>query len=180
MCAPPSTVHNPPFMHVVNAGTSQIHINSIIIVSFDAVYFVICFICLLFRFCLGYAMGRESQSPSLAAILLTEGLSEYLHVRSDMLETQVSIKSPRTCLLAEDFWTTSNLLISKGFVVLAKLGGSNDLTKRVCLLYSSRVVWWFPYTHKGSTFRQLQWTWVDSRCVLCAYVRTYKSSNSYE
>lgn len=127
------------------------------------------------RFCLGYAMGRESQSPSLAAILLTEGLSEYLHVRSDMLETQVSIKSPRTCLLAEDFWTTSNLLISKGFVVLAKLGGSNDLTKRVCLLYSSRVVWWFPYTHKGSTFRQLQWTWVDSRFMLQSLVSKQES-----
>ena len=124
------------------------------------------------RFCLGYAMGRENKSASIAAMLLTEGLSEYLHVQSDLLETQAPPKPSHKCLLVEDFWSPTNLLIAMGLVVLAKLGGSNTLSQRRCLLQASRLAWTFPYTFKGSALKQLQWTWVESRYI-CTYVCTY-------
>ena len=108
-------------------------------------------------------MATEKQSVPEAAVLLREGLAEYQSCASETAETKVD--ATRGTLLADDFWRQSNLLISKGFIELARLGGHNWLDKQTCLLLACRFVWTVPFHHRGTTYKQLLWYWAEARYV---------------
>lgn len=116
------------------------------------------------RFCLGLALAAEKKFTPQAAILVREGLADYLTHLSERCETIVEQqKTPPKSLLSNDFWRATNVLIGRGFVVLAQLGGSGGLTRVSCLLQACQCVWTLPFHHKGSTHNQLVWTWAEAR-----------------
>ena len=116
------------------------------------------------RFCLGLALAAEKKYTAQAAILVREGLAAYLAHLSERCETTVEQqKTPPKSLLSDNFWRGTNVLVCRGFLVLAQLGGSGGLTRMTCLLQASHLVWTLPLYHKGSTHKQLLWTWAEAR-----------------
>ena len=122
------------------------------------------------RFCLGLALAAEKKSSPQAAILIREGLAVYLSHLSERCETIVEQQVPPKSILSDEFWRSTNVLICRGFLVLAQLGGSGGLTKLSCLLQASHFVWTLPCHHKGSTHNQLVWTWSEARCAIVGHM----------